>query len=147
MERTLVILKPNALMRGLVGELLHRFESRGMRIAAMRMTTIDRDTAARHYAEHRGKEFYEGLLDFITSGPSVLVILESPGAVAAVRSMVGATDPAEAEPGTIRGDYALSVRKNLVHASDSLESAEREIAIFFGGDGIEDYSLPSEPWI
>jgi nucleoside-diphosphate kinase len=111
------------------------------------METIDRDTASRHYAEHRGKPFYEGLLEFMTSGPSVLAVLESENAVGLVRSMVGATDPAEAAPGTIRGDYGQSVRKNLVHASDSPESAEREIAIFWGGHRIEDYSLPSEPWL
>ncbi len=110
------------------------------------MVTIDRDTAARLYAEHVGKPFYEGLLDFITSGPSMLAILVSPSAVQTVRSMVGATDPAEAAPGTIRGDYALSMRKNLVHASDSTASAEREISIFWGECEIEDYSLPCEPW-
>jgi nucleoside-diphosphate kinase len=111
------------------------------------MVVIDRETAARHYAEHVGKPFYEGLLDFITSGPSILAILVSPGVVQAVRSIVGATDPLEAAPGTIRGDYALSTRKNLIHASDSIASADREISIFFDECEIENYSLPADPWL
>lgn len=130
-ERTLVLIKPDAVRRGLVGEVLTRFERKGLRIAQMQLRTIDTDTADRHYAEHVEKDFYPPLRDFITSGPLVALVLEGDQAVPVVRALVGATDGRKADAGTIRGDLSLSNRDNLVHASDSAESAIREIAHFF----------------
>lgn len=147
MEQTLVILKPNAVQRELVGELITRFERRGMKITAMKMIRITRGMAEEHYREHRGRDFYEDLIAFITSGPSVLMILESLDAVKIVRATVGATNPAEADPGSIRGDFATSPGHNMIHASDSSESAQREIQLFFGPDEIQDYKLSVRPWL
>ena len=132
-ERTLVLLKPDAVRRGLVGELLGRYERKGLTIVALDLRRIDADTADRHYAEHVGKDFYPPLQAFITSGPLVALVLEGDTAVDVVRAANGATDGRAAAPGTIRGDLALSNRENLVHASDSAESAAREIATFFPG--------------
>jgi len=147
LERTLVILKPNAVQRELVGELFSRFERRGLKISALKMVMIDNDTAAKHYEEHRGKSFYDELVSFIVSGPSILMVLESPGAVALVRMMVGSTDPADATSGTIRGDYATIPEHNMIHASDSTTSAEREISIFFEDSEILEYRLSVRPWL
>jgi nucleoside-diphosphate kinase len=119
------------VLRGLVGEVISRIERRGLRIAAMNMRLLDQETAQLHYAEHLGKPFFEPLIEFITSGPLVALIVEGPGAIPAFRSLAGATDPLQAAPGTIRGDHALLVKENVVHGSDSPESAEREIKIFF----------------
>ena len=135
-DNTFVICKPDAVRRGLVGEIITRFERKGLSLVRAELRTIDRDTATLHYAEHEGKPFFESLLDFITSGPSMLLVVEGPGDAgddiyAVVRNLVGATNPANANPGTIRGDYGILVTENLVHGSDSVESAEREIAIFF----------------
>ncbi|MGH7145506.1 MAG: nucleoside-diphosphate kinase [Planctomycetota bacterium] len=130
-ERSLVILKPDCVCRGLTGEIIGRFERKGLRIAALKITTIARATAETHYAEHKGKPFYPGLVEFITSGPTLAMVLEGPGAVATVRTMMGATNPLDSAPGTIRGDLALELGENVVHGSDSAESAEREIAIYF----------------
>lgn len=146
-ERSLVILKPDAVQRGLIGEILARYERRGLRIVALKLTTVSRETAARHYAEHEGKPFYEGLVEYITSSPSVLLVLEGPGAVAVTRKTNGATRPAEAEPGTVRADFGLTVGRNLVHASDSVESAAREVEIFFGDSGLLDYDRAVDAWI
>jgi nucleoside-diphosphate kinase len=132
MERTLVLVKPDAVRRGLVGEVLSRFEAKGLTIAAMEQRTIDAALADRHYAEHVEKDFYPPLRDFVCSGPLVALILEGDQAVDVVRAINGATDGRKAAPGTIRGDLSLSNRENLVHGSDSPESAEREIAIWFG---------------
>src|SRR5215207_3578997 len=132
-ERTLVILKPDAVQRGLTGEIIGRLEHRGLKIVGLDMRTIDRETAARHYAEHEGKPFYAGLIDYTTSGPVVLVVLEGPSAVAVTRSTMGKTNPVEAAPGTVRGDLGLMTGRNLIHGSDSTESAEREITLFFAG--------------
>ncbi len=132
-QRTLVLLKPDAVRRGLVGALVSRFETRGLRIVAMEQRTIDGDLADRHYAEHVDKAFYPPLRDFVTSGPLVALVLEGDTAVEVVRGINGATDGRKAAPGTIRGDYALSNRENLVHGSDSPESAAREIGIWFPG--------------
>jgi nucleoside-diphosphate kinase len=132
MERTLVLIKPDAVRRGLVGEVLSRFEAKGLTIAAMEQRTIDAALADRHYAEHVEKDFYPPLRDFVCSGPLVALILEGDQAVDVVRAINGATDGRKAAPGTIRGDLSLSNRENLVHGSDSPESAEREIAIWFG---------------
>ncbi|MCD4774577.1 MAG: nucleoside-diphosphate kinase [Candidatus Aegiribacteria sp.] len=147
MEKTLAILKPNAVQRELVGELISKFERRGMKITAMKLTRISPKTAEQHYEEHKGKEFYKGLISFITSGPSVIMILESMDAVEIVRSMVGATNPAEAASGTIRGDYATSPGHNMIHASDSIESAKREIELFFRPEEVHEYRLAVRPWL
>jgi nucleoside-diphosphate kinase len=130
-QRTLVLLKPDTVRRGLVGNVLSRFEAKGLSIVTMQMRTVDRELADRHYAEHVDKAFYPPLRDFVTSGPMVAAILEGDEAVDVVRALNGATDGRAAAPGTIRGDLSLSNRENLVHGSDSPESAEREIAIWF----------------
>jgi nucleoside-diphosphate kinase len=130
-ERTLVLVKPDGVRRGLVGEVLTRIERKGLRIVAMDLRTLDPQTAQAHYAEHAGKPFYASLCEFITSGPLVALVAEGPRAVEAFRALAGATDPVKASPGTIRGDYALEVQDNIVHGSDSQDSAEREIKIFF----------------
>jgi nucleoside-diphosphate kinase len=133
MQTTLVLLKPDAVRRGLVAELIGRFERRGFRIRALELKQLDRATAERHYAEHRERPFFGELVDFITSGPLVALALEGEDAVAVVRAMMGATDPKQSAPGTIRGDLAIALAENVVHGSDSPESAERELAIFFPG--------------
>ncbi len=130
-QRTLILVKPDAFARGLTGEIIARFERKGLRIAALRHTTLDEDTARRHYAEHEGKPFFGELVSFITSGPLVAMVLEGHEAVRAARQVIGATNPLEAAPGSIRGDLALEVGQNMVHGSDSPESAEREAGIFF----------------
>jgi nucleoside-diphosphate kinase len=130
-ERTLVLIKPDGVRRGLVGEVVSRIERKGLRIVAMDLRLVRRDLAEVHYAEHTGKPFYGSLVDFITSGPLVALVAEGPRAIEAFRAVAGATDPVRAAPGTIRGDYALEVQDNVVHGSDSPDSAEREIKIFF----------------
>jgi len=131
-DRTLVICKPDAVERRLVGEIISRLERKGLRIAAMRMETITKETAGQHYGEHQGKPFYDDLVAFITRGPAVLMVVEGPEAYSVVRTLMGATNPRQAAPGTIRGDLAIELTENLVHGSDSPESAAREIALFFG---------------
>ena len=133
-EQTLVLLKPDAVQRKLAGEILRRFEARGLDVRAARLLTVDRDLADRHYAEHREKPFFRELVGFITSAPTLALVLEGEGAIVVVRTTMGATDPANAAPGTIRGDLALSMPDNLVHGSDSPGSAEREIALWFGDE-------------
>jgi nucleoside-diphosphate kinase len=132
MESTLLIVKPDAVRRGLIGEILRRIEAKGLRVAEMRMTTIDRATADEHYGEHREKPFFDELVGFIGSGPVVVARVEGERAVPVLRSLMGPTDPALAPPGTIRGDFGLIITENLVHGSDSPESAERELKLFFG---------------
>ena len=132
MDRTLILVKPDAFARRLTGEIIARFERKGLQLAALKMMTVDVATAKRHYAEHVGRPFFDALVGFITSGPIVAMILEGPDAVKAARQLIGATDGLEADVGSIRGDYAMEVRRNLVHGSDSAESAAREEAIFFG---------------
>ena len=132
MDRTLILIKPDAFERALSGEILARFEHKGLRIAAMKLMTMDRELAERHYAEHTGKPFFDELVEFITSGPLVALVLEGHEAVVAARQVIGATDPLEAAPGSIRGDFAREVGQNMVHGSDSNESAAREVALFFG---------------
>jgi len=131
MEKTLILVKPDAFSRGLSGEIIARFERKGLRIAAIKRLVVDRDLAARHYAEHQGKPFYEELVSFITSGPLLALALEGKNAVEAARQVIGATDPLKAAPGSIRGDLALEIGENLVHGSDSPASAKRELEIFF----------------
>jgi nucleoside-diphosphate kinase len=133
MERTLILVKPDAFARGLTGEIIARFERKGLRLAALKQMTMERELAERHYAEHKGKPFYEELVAFITSGPLVALVLEGERAVEAARQVIGATDPLAAAPGSIRGDYAISVGQNMVHGSDSVESARREVELFVPG--------------
>jgi nucleoside-diphosphate kinase len=130
-ERTLVLVKPDGVRRGLIGEVLSRIERKGLRIVAMDLRTLDTGTATTHYAEHDGKPFFGSLVDFITSGPLVALVAEGPRAIEAFRALAGATDPVRASPGTIRGDYSLIVQSNIVHGSDGPDSAAREIQIFF----------------
>jgi nucleoside-diphosphate kinase len=132
LDRTLILVKPDAFERGLTGEIVARFERKGLKIAAMKHMTVQRDQAEEHYAEHKEKPFFGDLVDFITGGPLVAMVLEGHEAVKAARQVIGATNPIEAAPGSIRGDYGLEVQTNLVHGSDSPESAEREAKIFFG---------------
>ena len=131
MERTLILVKPDAFARSLTGEIIARFERKGLRIVALQHMTMSRELAGRHYAEHEGKSFYEELVTFITSGPLVALVLEGEQAVVAARQVIGATDPLQATTGSIRGDFAIAVGQNMVHGSDSNESAAREAALFF----------------
>ena len=146
-EQTLVIVKPDGVQRGLVGEIVARLERRGLKIAAMRMRVIDAALAERHYAEHVGKPFYPGLVAYIGSGPAVLMVLEGPDAIKITRATVGATRPVDAAPGTIRGDLGLMVGRNLIHASDGPESAAREVALFFGDDEVLSYEREIDRWV
>ena len=130
-ERSLVLVKPDGVRRALIGEVISRIEVKGLRVVAAQLRSLDRETAAKHYAEHEGKPFFDDLLDFITGGPLVALVIEGPRAIPAFRALAGATDPVQAGPGTIRGDFALEVQNNIVHGSDSPESAAREIALFF----------------
>lgn len=147
MQRTLVLLKPDAVQRGLVGEIISRLERKGLRLVAMRMLQMDRELAHRHYAEHRERPFFPGLVSFITSGPIVAMVVEGTQAVQVVRDLMGKTDPLEAAPGTIRGDLGMSKEKNLIHGSDSEESARREIALFFSEGEILSYSRDVDRWL
>ncbi|MGI8695077.1 MAG: nucleoside-diphosphate kinase [Mycobacteriales bacterium] len=130
-ERTLILVKPDGVARGLVGEVIGRIEHKGLRLVALQLRTLGRDTAKRHYAEHEGKPFYAGLVEFITSGPVVALVAEGANAIVAFRQLAGATDPVRAATGSVRGDFAVEVGENIVHGSDSPESAAREVALFF----------------
>ncbi len=130
-ERTLILVKPDAFARNLTGEIISRFERKGLRLAALKLETLTRETAERHYAEHQGKPFFGELVEFITSGPLVAMVLEGESAVEAARQLIGATNPLQSAPGSIRGDFATSIGTNMVHGSDSSESAAREVGIFF----------------
>lgn len=141
------MVKPDGVARRLVGECIRRFERRGLKLAGMKMQILSQDIAEKHYAEHRQKPFFSGLVTFITSGPSVQMVWEGPDAVAQVRKMNGATNSLAAEVGTVRGDLGLSLQRNVIHASDSLETARREIALFFTNEELLDYSMPDEPWL
>jgi nucleoside-diphosphate kinase len=131
MERTLILVKPDAFARNLTGEIIARFERKGLSLMALKLMTMSRELAERHYAEHVGKPFFEELVEFITSAPLVAMVLEGEQAVEAARQVIGATNPLQASPGSIRGDYAIAVGQNMVHGSDSAESAAREVALFF----------------
>lgn len=147
-ERTLIIVKPDGVQRGLVGEILGRLERRGLKLIALKFMRVERALAEEHYAEHQGKPFYDGLVSYIMSGPVVAGVFEGVAAVAAVRSTVGATNPAKAAPGTIRGDLGIEIGRNLIHASDEQPgSATREVALWFGDGGQLDWSRDSDRWI
>jgi nucleoside-diphosphate kinase len=147
MERTLVLIKPDAMQRGLATEILQRLERRGLRIVGLKLLQVDRALAERHYGEHVGKPFYEGLVGYITSFPIIAAVFEGTGAVEAVRATMGKTNPREAAPGTIRGDFGLEIGRNLVHGSDSLESAAREVALFFRPDELLNVRRDVDPWV
>jgi len=147
LERTSIILKPDCLQRGIAGEIISRFEKKGLKIAAMKLTLISKEKAEFHYAEHSGKPFYKELVDFITSSPVILMVIEGDNAIKFARMMAGATKSEDGIPGTIRGDYAVHTGKNIIHTSDSPESAQREINNFFNQNEIVEYSRNIEEWI
>jgi nucleoside-diphosphate kinase len=146
MERTLIILKPDALQRGLVGKIIARFEDKGLQIVALKMLTISPELAARHYASHVGKPFYDGLVRFMTSSPVIVMALQGQGAIDICRKMMGATFGFKAEPGTIRGDFGVSSSFNLIHGSDSPQSAAAELALWFTPDELQTYQLANRMW-
>ncbi len=147
MEKSFVMIKPDGVQRGLVGEIIGRLERCGLKLHALRLLQIDRQLAAEHYRQHEGKAFYEPLLSYITSGPVVAMVWGGPRAVALVRKLTGATDPQQAQPGTIRGDLALDIGKNIIHASDSVEAAEREISLFFKKDEVLEHDRAVDAWL
>ena len=147
MERTLVIVKPDGVQRGLIGPLLSRLEARGLKIVGLKLVQVSQDLAARHYAEHEGKPFYPGLLKYITSAPVIVACVEGTSAVQMVRNSVGATNPLNAAPGTVRGDLALDIGRNLIHASDAPETAQRELALWFNEGELLDWSRETDRWI
>jgi nucleoside-diphosphate kinase len=147
MQRTLVLIKPDGVQRGLVGPIITRLERRGLKLIALKMMRVAPEKAATHYAEHQGKAFYAGLLDFITSGPIIAMIWEGREAVTVVRSVMGSTDPLKALPGTIRGDLALDLGMNLIHGSDSVARAETEMALFFDRSELHDYERTIDRWV
>jgi nucleoside-diphosphate kinase len=145
-ERTLVLIKPDGVQRGLVGELLGRFEQKGFKLVGLKLVQTSRELAEQHYGVHRERPFFGSLVEFITSSPLVAFVLEGEGVVAAVRLMVGATNPLTANPGTIRGDFGVSIGRNIIHASDAIETAQQEIALWFGNE-LVDWSPTVIPWI
>lgn len=147
MERTFVAIKPDGVQRGLIGEVIRRLERRGLKLAAIRLMQVDEELAGRHYAEHVNRPFFPSLVSFITSGPIVAMIWEANNAVALARQTMGATNPGEAAPGTIRGDLGSDIGRNIVHGSDSLESAAREIGLFFSDGAALDYVRSTDEWI
>lgn len=147
MERTLVLVKPDGVQRGLIGEIITRFENRGLRLIAAKFLKVSPGLAARHYAVHEGKPFYNALIDFITSSPVMAMVWTGPDAIAAVRQTVGKTRGTEADPGTIRHDYAIQARLNLTHASDSVENAEAEIALWFNPEELVEWKRCTEDWM
>ncbi|TET89829.1 MAG: nucleoside-diphosphate kinase [Methanomassiliicoccales archaeon] len=146
-ERTFALVKPDGVQRGLIGEVLSRFERKGLKVVAMKLLVVTEDLAKSYYSEHIGKAFFEPLIRYITSGPSVAMVLEGDEAVAVVRKMMGKTSPIEADPGTIRGDFGLHIGRNIIHGSDSLTSAEREMSLFFSSDEIVDFERTDEQWL
>lgn len=147
MERTLVLVKPDGVQRGLIGEVISRLERRGLRLIGAKFMQVSQELAATHYAIHKGKPFYEGLLKYITSAPVMAMVWEGPNAVAAVRQTMGATRPTEAAPGSIRHDFALEVGRNLTHASDSVENGEKEVALWFKDDELVNWNRAVDAWI
>jgi len=147
LERTLVIVKPDGVQRGLIGEIVARFERRGLRIVGMKLMRIDESLAGRHYAIHKGKPFYEPLIRYITSSPVVMMVLEGNNAIEIVRRTMGATNPAEAPPGTIRADFGLEIGRNLVHGSDGPETAAFEVPLFFAEEELLSYERDTDRWI
>lgn len=147
MQRTLIIFKPDCMQRQLVGEILRRFEAKGLKIVGLKLMSISRELAEQHYGEHKGKPFFDGLIQFITGCPVVVGVLEGNEAVEVVRTMLGTTDGTKSPPGTIRGDFGLSKQNNLIHGSDSVASANREIALWFRPEELADYNIDGSQWI
>lgn len=147
MERTLILVKPDGVHRGLIGQIINRFESRGLKLVGMKFIQMSEELAAKHYAVHKGKPFYEKLVAYIVSGPVVAMVWEGQEAISAARKTMGATNPVEASPGTIRGDYGMEIGRNLVHGSDSLENAEKEVSLFFDPSELVQWIRDSDPWI
>jgi len=147
MEKTFVMIKPDGVQRNLIGEIISRFEKKGLKVVALKMMRVNEEVAHKHYGEHKGKPFFSGLVEYITSGPVVAMVLEGKGAIEMVRAMMGATDPLKAEPGTIRGAYGIDIGRNVVHGSDAPESAEREIKLFFNEEEILNYRRDIDSWI
>ncbi len=147
MQRTFVMIKPDGVQRGLIGEIIERIEKKGLKIVGLKMIKLPKELAEKQYEEHKGKDFFEGLIKYVTSGPVVVMVVEGKNAVKAMRKLVGATDPLEATPGTIRGDFGLEIGRNIIHASDSEKSAEREIFLFFKEDEIFEYRRIDEAWL
>ncbi|MBA3045469.1 MAG: nucleoside-diphosphate kinase [Euryarchaeota archaeon] len=147
MERTFVMVKPDGVQRGIVGQVISRFEAKGLKLVAAKFMKIDSELAAKHYGEHLGKPFYEKLVDFITSGPVMAMVWEGTDSISVVRTLVGKTNPKEAGPGTIRGDFGMTTGRNIIHASDSPSSAEREINLFFDRSEIQKYTRIDEVWL
>lgn len=147
MERTYLMIKPDGVQRGLIGEILTRFEKKGLKIVGLKMLKIPRETAEKHYGEHQGKPFFAGLVDYITSGPVVALAVEGKDVITTAREMMGATNPLKAAPGTIRATYGMDVGRNIIHGSDSAASAEREIGIFFMPEELVQYSRDVDRWI
>lgn len=147
MERSFVLIKPDAVQRSLIGEITARLERRGLKLVAAKFLLVSRDLAEQHYAVHKGKSFYEGLLSYITSAPVMAMVWEGDNAIAAIRQTMGATRPTDAAPGSIRHDFALEIGRNLTHASDSPETAKSEIALWFTPDELVDWARPIDPWV
>jgi nucleoside-diphosphate kinase len=147
MEKSLVLIKPDAIQRALTGEIMYRLEKKGLKIVAMKMLRMDKNLAQRHYAVHKGKPFFDDLVGFIISGPIVAIVFEGSNAVEIIRHMMGETDPIKAQPGTIRGDFGIDIGRNLIHGSDSPENASKEIDLFFSAEEIFDYRRELDTWI
>ncbi len=147
MERTFVMVKPDGVERGLIGEIIRRIEAKGFKLVGIKMLKLSQETAEHHYAEHRGKSFFQELVDFITASPVVAMVWEGKGVIEAVRRLMGKTNPLEAEPGTIRGDFGIYISKNIIHGSDSPEAAAREIEIFFHPHELMEYERSLDKWI
>ncbi|MBX9685831.1 MAG: nucleoside-diphosphate kinase [Candidatus Obscuribacterales bacterium] len=147
LQRTFVAIKPDGVQRGLIGEIVSRFEKKGLKLVGLKLMQVSRELAENHYGEHKGKPFFEGLVSFITSGPIVAMVLEGKDAVAIARNLIGATNPASSAPGTIRGDLALEIGRNVVHGSDSPESGKREIGIFFNEKELADWTRTVQCWV
>ena len=147
MERTLVLVKPDGVQRGLIGEVINRLERRGLQLMAAKFLQVSRELAETHYAIHKGKSFYNGLIEYITSAPVMAMVWEGPNAVAAIRQTMGATRPTEAAPGSVRHDFALEIGRNLTHASDTVENSEKEVALWFKPDELVDWKRETDRWI
>lgn len=147
MERTFLAIKPDGVQRGLVGEIVRRFETKGFTLVGMKFMKVSKELAESHYDVHRERPFFSGLVDFITSGPVVAMVWEGEGVVAAARKMIGATNPLTAEPGTIRGDLGVNIGRNLIHGSDAIETAQREISLWFSDEELVTWELQMKPWL
>tara|TARA_B100001245_G_C22859519_1_gene413272 strand:- start:520 stop:975 length:456 start_codon:yes stop_codon:yes gene_type:complete len=146
-ERTLVLVKPDGVQRGIAGEIISRLERTGLQIMGLKLMQISEDLASQHYGEHHGKPFYQGLVSFITSSPVIALVLEGPSAISTTRKIMGATNPADSAPGTIRGDFGVDMGRNLIHGSANLEDAAREVSLFFSDSELTDYSRSTQQWI